>query len=396
MKTIKKFDDEMNLSIGRAILDYITTVNVSDMKFFRQGTIVKKHLDSAFKDYTTSSIHTFGHHIKYKNYFDFSDNVLFGFNFGGLLSDEYLIFVTEGIYYLKSSKENRTNKKGEIISTTVFFPEFVYYTDLEFKIVPKKKLFGLGSESEKEAVLKFIDGLNQIEYVFKKDLEDFFNNLIDTIGIAKSLYENKLTTGKSSLMENLKFNITESKGFSDYLDAQESVIAAIDPTVLQGLVKLANFLSMKEKQIKHETDLFVSDAYELRDLSIIQEHMDSQIKLYNEMYVLSLNMVVAFIEKKTIMYYKIYEVFDKVGVFNSAWQNGISGALSNIDAGIQDLIAQIDQLENVISSEIGMLRGDIIGKLDDFESTVLDSLGSIGTRINYGNLLSTVRMINGK
>ena len=396
MKKSFKFDDELNLSIGNAINEYISSINLSDIKFFNNDKKVKSELNFKSSDYTMPWLPTFGYHIREKNHKNFVDDVMFGFNFGGLLGENHLVFVTEGIYYLKKSSENRTNKKGNVIETTVYFPEFAYFTDLEFMIQPKKKFFGLGGDSEKNCVLKFSHGSNELEFKVKKESENFLNQLIETIEKSKTNYENKLHTGKESLVKTLEFNITDSKGFFEYLDTSESAIAEIDETTLKGFVKLANFLRTKESQIKRESEMLVSNAHEVRDLEIIEDHMNTQINLYNEMYVLSINMIVAFIEKKNIMYYKIYEVFDGVGVFNSSWQNGINGALANINTGIQELITQIDHLEISIISEISYLRQDIMVNLDDFEETVNNSLGSVATRINYGNLLSTVRMINGK
>ena len=66
----------------------------------------------------------------------------------------------------------------------------------------------------------------------------------------------------------------------------------------------------------------------------------------------SINMVGSLMGDDLVSFYEIYEVFDKLGVFNSNWENEISGQLSQIGNSILDLIDSIHEMENNIVVEL--------------------------------------------
>ena len=59
------------------------------------------------------------------------------------------------------------------------------------------------------------------------------------------------------------------------------------------------------------------------------------------------------------------------------------------------VINKIDNLEFSLASEIRSLESSLSDRILDMQKSTEESLGAIGTRINYGNMINTIHVIKG-
>jgi hypothetical protein len=102
-------------------------------------------------------------------------------------------------------------------------------------------------------------------------------------------------------------------------------------------------------------------------------------------------MVGAFIKKDLVAFYEINEFFDSLSVFNSQWQNDVLLKLEDVNMSLFDIISSIHQLEATVSRGFSNLAYITTKSLQDLTSIVEKELASIGSGIQFGNLLNIVQ-----
>lgn len=63
-------------------------------------------------------------------------------------------------------------------------------------------------------------------------------------------------------------------------------------------------------------------------------------------------MIVSLIEDEMITFYEIYDMFDKLNIFDSNWEIEVSKKLENIDNKLDDLIFSIDRMNMNITLQL--------------------------------------------
>jgi hypothetical protein len=102
-------------------------------------------------------------------------------------------------------------------------------------------------------------------------------------------------------------------------------------------------------------------------------------------------MISSLIESDLITFYEIYECFDKLGVFNSNWENEVSEKLSNIELNIKELMYSIYHMENSIIDSIENLTYITQDSFNDLNNSINSHLSSIDSSLKFNNLLSTIQ-----
>ena len=83
-------------------------------------------------------------------------------------------------------------------------------------------------------------------------------------------------------------------------------------------------------------------------------------------------MVIAHAKKVCSLFYEIYESFDKLGIFNSNWENDVAEKLVNIGDKLDDLMYSIYHMENKIVRSIDNLTyvtQEYISRLNNTNNT---------------------------
>ena len=102
-------------------------------------------------------------------------------------------------------------------------------------------------------------------------------------------------------------------------------------------------------------------------------------------------MIGALVSEDLITFYEIYESFDKLGMFNSNWENEVSEKLTNIGDKLDDLMYSIYNMEQNIVSELSHLSYVTQESFEDLNRSVTSQLKEVESSINTNNLLTGIQ-----
>ena len=180
--------------------------------------------------------------------------------------------------------------------------------------------------------------------------------------------------------------IENNDEFKKLLNKYEKEIAEIDRKHIKDFVKLSSYLKTKEKNIQLIFNS-IKDTANAKDLNKYVGILNNEIHSYKLILFNSLNMIVALVENKPIIFYEIHESFDKLDVFNSNWENEISGKLSNIGDGLNDLMYSIHEMGADIVAEIGNLSY----VTEDSSRMLAEKLEEVDSSVKTNNLLAGIQ-----
>jgi hypothetical protein len=100
----------------------------------------------------------------------------------------------------------------------------------------------------------------------------------------------------------------------------------------------------------------------------------------------SLNMIVCLVEDEMITFYEIYEMFDKLNMFDSKHENDISQKLTNIEDGLEDLMDEVRRMGNKISNSIN----DLSYVTEQSNQQLTNQLSEIDSTLKVGNFISVI------
>ena len=161
---------------------------------------------------------------------------------------------------------------------------------------------------------------------------------------------------------------------------------------IHKFVKLNNYIKQKKSNFKLiiESIKNVNNGDELNNNRGI---LNQEIYRYNIVLLNSLNMLVSLIEGEQLIFYELYEKFDKLNIFNTNWENEVSGKLTSIINGIeklnyslQDLMFEIKVMGKQIEeslNDLTKIQGESVKKLEL-------KLGEIDSTLKVGNLISVI------
>ncbi len=166
-------------------------------------------------------------------------------------------------------------------------------------------------------------------------------------------------------------------------------IIDVDKQYIQNFVKVSNYLKTKRQNIQ---DIFSSIKNNKNELQLNENVgiLKNQIHTYELLLFHSLNMIISIVEDDLIIFYEIYETFDKLNMFNSNWENEVSQKLKKIEDGLGELMYSIDSMERNIVNGLNQLNYVTQEGFSDLERSVTKELQSIDSSIKFNNLLTGI------
>jgi len=184
--------------------------------------------------------------------------------------------------------------------------------------------------------------------------------------------------------------IEGSDDFMILFKKHQKKIIEVDKQYIQNFVKISNYLNTKRKNIQ---DVF-SSIKKTENQSQLDENvgiLKNQIHTYELLLFHSLNMITSIVEDDLIIFYEIYESFDKLNMFNSNWENEVSQQLRNIGDGLSNLMYSINSMERNIVGGLNKLSYVTQEGFSDLNNSVTRELNSIDSSIKFNNLLTGVQ-----
>jgi hypothetical protein len=165
-------------------------------------------------------------------------------------------------------------------------------------------------------------------------------------------------------------------------------------------IKVGNYLRDKRNNLQLIFNC-IKGVENKEDLNEYVGILKNDIHSYNLLLINSFNLVVSLIEDDQLVFYDIYEKFDKLKIFNSNWENDMSVKLSQLEDGLSEVKKGVDELNSNIQNlmyEIREMGDKIVSSIDDLtyiteESTkIIDNrLREIHSGIKFNNLLTLVQ-----
>lgn len=313
---------------------------------------------------------------------------------------EYIISVSfHDNFDLKTIEISNSGYQGELSDDNYFhdyigcFPFVTEYSEDSIKFFDENRNY------------IFIDELdNRInectECVKSEESTNFVNDLV--------LYFKNLFTNYNSMLNGMNHKIeneiknydNESYGLEKIIDGDsdffkvlkknQAEIIKIDRDYIQKFVKIQKYLQTKKENMQ---TIFIEIK---KSKSIVNQHemlgiLKNQVNTYEILVFHSMNMLGALLSDDLITFYEIYESFDKLGIFNSSWENEVSEKLTNIGDKLNDLMYSIYTMEQNIVSNLNSLNYFMQEGFADLNISITNQLKEIDSSINTNNLLAGIQ-----
>lgn len=228
---------------------------------------------------------------------------------------------------------------------------------------------------------------------FINDLVLYFNNLFAN-------YSSKLDGMNHIIETEIQNYDNESYGLEKIIDGDsdffkvlkknQAEIIKIDRDYIQKFVKIQKYLQTKKENMQ---TIFIEIK---KSKSTVNQHemlgiLKNQVNTYEVLVFHSMNMLGALLSDDLITFYEIYESFDKLGIFNSSWENEVSEKLINIGDKLNDLMYSIYIMEQNIVSNLNSLNYFILEGFADLNISITNQLKEIDSSINTNNLLAGIQ-----
>ena len=233
--------------------------------------------------------------------------------------------------------------------------------------------------SSKELKLKkVIEEIEEVERVLLNNRNEILLNSILKL-------RNELDTDGDNTIDVIQHD----NEFMKILKSNQKVILEMEKSenrdFTKQFVKLSNFLVEKEKNLQ-KVFRRIRDINELKSFEQFRKQLYQQIHFYNILRMNSLQMISSFVEDDRITFYVIYEKFDKLGVWNTNFENQFLFKMDVLNSKMERLISEISNMSYSINTSIG----ELISITRENTSSVSKQLEKIGSRLDTSNLLNTI------
>ncbi len=215
----------------------------------------------------------------------------------------------------------------------------------------------------------------------------FISNLFDAI--TPIIYSNyDVALSKFRIDSSNKLILAEND-FDKLLRNNQNNILEIDKNYIHKFVKLSSYLNKKKENI----EIFYNslDRNNLKEIQARISFLTEQNQTYEMLLFHSINMIGSLLGGDLVSFYEIYEAFDKLNVFNSNWENEVSGQLSQISDNILELIDSIHKMEDSIVNELVSLKYVTQESFKDLNINITRQLKDVKSSINFNNLLTGIQ-----
>lgn len=296
--------------------------------------------------------------------------------------DSGIGFANEKVYII--------NGKGLMDYEIFFLPSIAHELKFDENFIITKYHKIKSTFKDIEILKAFIDDLNSIAAKFDLDMQKEVTDKKNKVKIEQE----QLKVSKRSILQELdkdkngEIDLIEND-FNKLLSKYQKQVIGIDKNYIHQFVKVSNYIKTKKSNIQKifESIEKTSSKVELDErLNLLK----NQIHTYELLVFHSINMISALVSEDLITFYEIYESFDKIGIYNSNWENEVSDKLSTIGNKLNDLLLSIYEMENKIVSEISYLNYVTQESFSELNSSVTSNLKDINSSIDVNNLFTAI------
>lgn len=323
--------------------------------------------------------------ILFKNQVKSSNNFLNRMNYGPskvkaleeYLSSYKVIYITERFICFEEGLACYKMKNGVILSEG-------FYEGYKMPFMWVKIIEGFNNQLDED-----IYNVLNFDKIEKERIEKEMADKIERDRVIK------LTQSQDSVLNQLDNNndgevdLIEND-FNKLFAKNQKRVMDMNKNYIHQFVKVSNFIKTK-KQNTQKIFKSIRDTSTQKDLEERVNLLKNQIHAYELLVYHSINMIGALVKEDLITFYEIYESFDKLGMFNSNWENEVSEKLTNIGDKLDDLMQSIYNMEQNIVSELSQLSYVTQESFEDLNRSVTSQLKEVESSINTNNLLTGIQ-----
>lgn len=279
---------------------------------------------------------------------------------------------------------------GPLIGIILFFGFMIIWAIISIKIDKKKAEAEFQEKQkikkEKEKEQKRLAELEKLKREKEWEKERLRNN-VRSNKLNKLKYElNKKYEKKGSGLLKI---IGDDNEFDSMVQKHQEIIKERGKEYNENynlkFVKLANYIQLKKENIKYIYET-IGKQDDLNDYKKLVDFFESEMHTYNLILLNSFNLIVSLIDDNQFTFYKIYERFDKLNIFNSNWENEVKEKLTNIEYNIESLISEVNSVGTNIVNSIN----DLTYITSESNERVNNKLKEIDSSIQVNNLLTLI------
>ena len=152
-------------------------------------------------------------------------------------------------------------------------------------------------------------------------------------------------------------------------------------------IRMSSYLTQQRDNIQRIFTL-LSKSQNHKSLDENLELLQSEIHTYQLLLLNSINMVTLLADNKVIDFWKTYEVFDSLNVYDSNHQRQLSTKLDNIGEGLNELMGSIDRMNLSMSRQLSSLH-----RLTESNGASMQKqLNSVNSNLKVNNVLNAVQI----
>jgi hypothetical protein len=228
----------------------------------------------------------------------------------------------------------------------------------------------------------------------KRFLND--NNTLEII--SPENYMKVLKENQNKIIEIDRDYIQKFVKIGGYLKSTQQNIFNIYERILNDNFKGGNFLDLSEfvtngklterlgcvKHIKEVTGLGLKESKDImdnnnnkigrdggvdiynfeggdKDYETILKDLNQHIISYQSLVISSFKMIKSLNEDDMITFYEVYEIFDKLGIFDTQWQKSMLEKLGDLTSSIEDVSTSLKNVNTSIKNGLDNLSDDLMG-----------------------------------
>ena len=134
----------------------------------------------------------------------------------------------------------------------------------------------------------------------------------------------------------------------------------------------------------------------INDMKNLSDIIAQQIQSYNLILANALSMIISATQKDLVSFYRVYEVFDRLNVFDSMWQETLSNNITSINDNLSNITDILEEINySIYSVELSISSGlnEISNNIDSSTSLINNELKGINSSIDFNNILTGMNTI---
>tara|TARA_B100001063_G_scaffold236439_1_gene256217 strand:+ start:499 stop:1275 length:777 start_codon:yes stop_codon:yes gene_type:complete len=193
---------------------------------------------------------------------------------------------------------------------------------------------------------------------------DYIQKFVKIGGYLKStqqnifnIFERILKDEFRTILDLSEFGVPTTSEFVPLL----SIVKYVNEMCGLGLKEAHNLVYNNKELIIKEGVLDVDNINGINDYQPTLLELNQHIISYQSLVISSFKMIKSLNEDDMITFYEMYEVFDKLGIFDTQWQKSMLEKIGDLTSSIEDVSTSLKNVNTSIKNGLDNLSDDLMG-----------------------------------